>query len=363
MEQASPIPAKAALAPLVLVAIYTVGVALAPPIALADLWRLVTGHLMRNALLVVAAGAIAGCTLIVTNLRSRETRRQLLSVLGTSGSLWSWSQWFAYTMPCFYLALLLASFTSFKQFVLPSAGFSFDAAFAAADRALFMGIDPWRITHWLVPSATGTQMLDYAYMVWFVPMLLFVLLSGAAPARLRTRYLIAFALIWICAGTALAYLLPAAGPCFVQVFHDSGAFMPLTERLAAQSEWLADRSSGTGLMALIGQGQLLHGFQTRELMLAGGISAMPSVHNAVAVLFACAGFACHKVAGWILSLFAAVIWFASIHLGWHYAIDGIAGLACALACWKLAGLWTDRLFETAPEPFLLAPAIPQAAIR
>jgi membrane-associated phospholipid phosphatase len=26
-----------------------------------------------------------------------------------------------------------------------------------------------------------------------------------------------------------------------------------------------------------------------------------------------------------------------VHLGWHYAVDGYAGLALAAACWWLAG--------------------------
>jgi hypothetical protein len=81
----------------------------------------------------------------------------------------------------------------------------------------------------------------------------------------------------------------------------------------------------------------------KKIMFAGGISAMPSLHVALAVLFACAGFACHRAAGWAMTAFAFVIWFGSVHLGWHYAVDGLIGGALAVVLWKVAGIWSARL--------------------
>ena len=54
--------------------------------------------------------------------------------------------------PPLLFAMLMASFNTFKQLILPEAGFRFDPLFADLDRALFLGHDPWRITHGLLPS-------------------------------------------------------------------------------------------------------------------------------------------------------------------------------------------------------------------
>ena len=54
------------------------------------------------------------------------------------------------------------------------------------------------------------------------------------------------------------------------------------------------------------------------------------------------GFASSKKwLGYLLSVFAALIFVGSIHLGWHYAIDGYAGAAVALVCWWVAGKIVD----------------------
>jgi hypothetical protein len=38
--------------------------------------------------------------------------------------------------------------------------------------------------------------------------------------------------------------------------------------------------------------------------------------------------------GWT---YLGLIWFGSVHLGWHYFTDGIVGIAGALLVWRLAG--------------------------
>ena len=83
---------------------------------------------------------------------------------------------------------------------------------------------------------------------------------------------------------------------------------------------------------------------------------MPSVHNGLAALFALAGFRIHRKLGWAMTVYAGVIWLGSIHLGWHYAIDGLFAFALAWGIWKVAGrvaLRLDRpVTETASVPAL-----------
>jgi hypothetical protein len=66
---------------------------------------------------------------------------------------------------------------------------------------------------------------------------------------------------------------------------------------------------------------------------------MPSLHNAMAVLFACAAYQADRRIGRLFAGYALLIWIGSIHLGWHYAVDGIVAAALTVAIWKLAGLF------------------------
>jgi membrane-associated phospholipid phosphatase len=63
-----------------------------------------------------------------------------------------------------------------------------------------------------------------------------------------------------------------------------------------------------------------------------GIAAFPSLHVAVPALFVCAFPRWRFV--WIP--FTAVTLIGSILLGWHYLIDGYAGVALAWASWRVA---------------------------
>jgi membrane-associated phospholipid phosphatase len=73
-----------------------------------------------------------------------------------------------------------------------------------------------------------------------------------------------------------------------------------------------------------------------------GISAMPSLHVGLAVLFALvAGQRSRWLAGF-LWCYAGLIQVGSIVLGWHYAVDGYAGALIACAVWVAAGRLCQR---------------------
>jgi PAP2 superfamily protein len=252
--------------------------------------------------------------------------------------------------PPLLFASLLASFNAFKQMVLPLAGFSWDPLLAAADKALFMGVDPWRVSHALL-GPQATVVIDSVYHGWFVPMSLGLILCAWMPAstfRLRTQYMLSYIAIWIGIGSIGAWLMPSAGPCFYETYVGSQAsFHELLQRLAQ-----VQADTGVALTSLPTQDMLrqLHGAD--KLAIGGGISAMPSVHNALAMLFALAAFRLHKGAGWIFGGYAALIWIGSIHLGWHYALDGLLAFVLTWVIWLAAGRLAASLdrSEPAPEP-------------
>lgn len=67
-----------------------------------------------------------------------------------------------------------------------------------------------------------------------------------------------------------------------------------------------------------------------------GISAMPSMHVAMSWVIAFQTFQFRRALGWLMVGFAVLIQFSSVHLGWHYAIDGYLGFVVAVVCWLIA---------------------------
>ena len=89
------------------------------------------------------------------------------------------------------------------------------------------------------------------------------------------------------------------------------------------------------LFAIKNQHLLWDAKQQHHWIPFGGISAMPSVHVAMAVLFALTlgeAFPLLRATGW---LYALCVQIGSVVLAWHYAIDGYVATLLTLAVWKL----------------------------
>ena len=209
--------------------------------------------------------------------------------------------------------------------------FSWDVTFMAWDRLLHFGFDPWLLLQGFMGFDAVTFAVNMAYNFWFVALFGAWFWFGFQKDanELRTRFFLAYMLSWWVGGGLLAVAFSSAGPVYY------GALGLSPDPFAAQIAYLHDVDSRIPIWALKTQKLLWDGYTGQTAAL--GISAFPSMHNASAVLFALAFWKVSRAAGWFFIGYAVVIFLASVHLGWHYAIDGYAGVAIAALCWWAAG--------------------------
>lgn len=212
---------------------------------------------------------------------------------------------------------------------------TWDLRLAEWDRALHFGVDPWRIVHPVLGHPAATQLVQAVYSAgWFGGMFGAVVVVGFAGDRaLRLRFFLTLFLCWTVLGTLLATLMSSAGPAFFGAITGRADFQP-------QMDYLAAVAAQSGLGTLNVQKVLWTGY-SQSSPDALGISAMPSMHVAVAALLATVGWHLHRVAGLLLTAFAAVILLGSVHLGWHYALDGYLSIASVPVIWWAAGRFVE----------------------
>ncbi len=210
---------------------------------------------------------------------------------------------------------------------------SWDDTLARMDQTLFMGTHPWRLLQPLAGHPHVTRMLDTTYKIWMAVLIAswFMAAFGMRHDKLRIRYLLAFFLTWVLGGSLLAYAVSSAGPAFLEHLGADAATAYADLMTYLKSVHSEHDLTAVHLQTLLWQ---QHMSGRNDL---GGISAFPSMHNALAVLMALAAWQAHRGLGILMTAFAALIYAGSILLAWHYAVDGIAGIAIALICWHLAG--------------------------
>jgi hypothetical protein len=214
------------------------------------------------------------------------------------------------------------AFSAMKAAIPLVVPFYLDGPLTDFERTIF-GTDAWRISHSLLGWAT--PLIDTFYLSWLPVILLafnFVLLSRPSPTK--TRSMIAYLLMWPVVGTVGSYILSSAGP----IFHDAllGGHSGLLDALQREG------AKGT----LLAYNHLWIAYANRFDTLGGGISAMPSMHIGMACWLALTFRAYFPKQQWIGWTYMACIWLSSIHLGWHYATDGIGGSIGALIVWRVA---------------------------
>lgn len=235
-------------------------------------------------------------------------------------------------------------FLHLKHLILWWHPVNMDKSFWDLDRTLHFGVQPniWAMqTFGLWPGFAVA--VDWLYFHYFQYMLIVSLLFllEIKTKQLSDQYFFAFALLWFIGG--LLYLaFPADGPCYailgamvVPPEHQHHVFaFPVTSDIPASYVQIFQEAKIW--YAKIYQERL---WLDRQAFLEGtqgpgvfyGIQAMPSLHVATVVLLAVYLFRLSVLAGIIGAVYAGIVFFGSVFLQWHYAVDGYAGALLGIA--------------------------------
>jgi len=290
---------------------------LAPPLVI-----LALSFLLVRAMLLRVSSPLTECRPYITARLGTPDR-----ALGTLG-------------PIVLLPVLMAAFGTLKQVMPLARTFTWDDTFAEWGRFLFFGFKPWQLTHAIFGSPTATLILDRIYTAWMLLLFFAVLgVSLFAPLYVRARFFVSFALAWLLIGVVGAFIFSSAGPCFSAMIGASSApdYVELMARLRAID------AAGYTLGAIQWQNHLWEAYSDGRYGFGLGISAMPSMHNAICCLYVLATSRASFPLRIGARLFAAAILIGSVHLGWHYLVDGLFAWVAAASVWWLAGMYLKRV--------------------
>ena len=249
-------------------------------------------------------------------------------------------------VPLVMISLLMSIFGSVKTLFPLVNPFFLDFDLMELDRTLHFGFHPWEITHALFGSVFMTSVLDFLYQLWFILLMAFTvwMVTNYKLGAVRTKFLVSYVLTWSLLGTLLAAILSAAGPCFYGDFvQGENVYGPLMERLNEISNILKADGGDVGLYAMLNQG-LLWSFYTDDYIgLGSGITAMPSMHVSFAMLLFLSVRELNRKAGYVALLYLVLIQIGSVHLGWHYALDGYVSIILTWVIWRFSGWLTARV--------------------
>ena len=201
-----------------------------------------------------------------------------------------------------------------------------DAGLSRLDNALHLGLNPGPLALGLFPWPSVWRATD-AYYAAFVPLTVAGLAWFLTTPSLRTRVRFAagFALLWI-VGAWLYVAVPSLGPCYVFPADYAAVTASLPLQVAVQK-------------LLIGHYRMLltavARHETIRIVPLFGIGAMPSLHVAAHAFLAFFAWKRSRPAFFLFSAATILTFYGSLVTGWHYAVDGYAGLLLALLCWRL----------------------------
>ena len=291
----------------------------------------------RLAVVFAFAFVLVGIDILVRAARRTRSIKPSLDVLrAVRRERWTRHRSIAVTGALIGFYVTYVAYRNLKSVVPLLTDELYDRELAQVDRIVFgAGSDPAELLHAVLGTGIATHVLSTVYVsfVILVPLSLAIALVFAPDLRGGLFFATALAINWTI-GAVSYLLLPARGP----IYFVPGDFAALPDTHAAhlqellldqRHEFLADPDAAGA---------------------AQNIAAFASLH--VSLLFT-AALAAHllgmgrtlRIALWVLFVVSAI---STVHLGWHYVIDDVAGIGIALIALGMACYMTGFHGRRAP---------------
>jgi membrane-associated phospholipid phosphatase len=189
------------------------------------------------------------------------------------------------------------------------------------ERALFLGTIPtvWLQERIFTPGAVGMPdlLLAVIYTSYFLAPHLTALLVWRLRPTLLPRLITALVITFY-VGLVVALLLPTAPPWLAA---EEGQIEPVARVMTELTRAVSPNAHQQG----------------ERFVGSNDVAAMPSLHMAITVIVALALARFGRIPALIGLAYALSMGVALVYLGEHYVVDELAGIATAVAAWKLAG--------------------------
>lgn len=314
-------------------------------LAIVDVWPFRLGSYLSNFLLYCSAWAIfASVQSLICLYQHRPDRPMQFLVNVPFGS--KYRQRVRESLPLLVAAILfMPGFSAMKSAIPLFTDYAWDQSFINLDVALH-GQDPWRILQSVLGYPLATSLISAAYHFWIL-----LVYAGTIyfaiyvdDRQLRVRYFAACFGIWTVCGVLLATLFASVGPCFLEPMMGNSHF-------ADQMTYLNAANERYPVMVIEVQQTLIEWHEKGSHGLGRGISAMPSMHVALSFLFFLAIRQVSRILGNIFLVFFVIILVGSVHLAYHYAVDGYVSIVVTGMIWVLSGF----MFRSSAEQLRAQP--------
>jgi membrane-associated phospholipid phosphatase len=267
---------------------------------------------------------------------------------GATGKMDEWAAEYleGERLPYAVMGLLAASAGNFffmsKSLVRianPYALSGWDYICAQADKFIHFGHYPHEFIIPLVNALHLSQPLDILYAAWLVIMYVVAAWNIFADKHVhrRLRFLWTYLIAWIVLGSLGATYMSSVGPLFLH------HFVPEHKDLYAGLVQNFNDMTHSGFYVAAKTRVLLMKWTTSEhIFQPNALSAMPSMHVAVAWLMTLYAREINKKLFWISALFCFAVMVGTVYFGFHYAVDSYVSIPVVTLLWWLAGKGLDK---------------------
>ena len=220
------------------------------------------------------------------------------------------------------LALVMPVHFLLKSFIFLINSNVWDVELRELDRLILFGRSPSIFFTQLFQSPWFLWLIDLVYSrLYYILLIIQVGLLMLLPRRKqRIIFVASYSSIWI-SGSLLYLTFPSWGPVFVQpeIFEQCLASMPGT--VSVQSVLYQEISS------------LVQNPLGTRVIRFGCVAAFPSLHLSIVTLLALGSRSISSIWFRFNLLIVSIMLLGSVITGYHYLIDGIAGIILASALW------------------------------